>query len=123
MLSFETCQKLKDDGFPQGTPNAHFSPMEGDSIQCDGMNWQFRQGEWILIPRLEDLIRDIKNDEEIRRLTIEAEFCVDDPGWDYRVSADFGANNPREDVSAYSLISIEEALANLWIALHPLNLT
>ncbi len=139
MLSYELCQRLKSVGFPQIIPEEFgdeqsrwwcsygkkFSvaePPKSFWCQTDGFNDDGTHGEdhecKVLCkdPTIEDLIRELGDD--ILELCLPA-------GWAQRNHGTVcgaivnGVKNPQLAGKFYEGDSPEEALANLYLALHP----
>jgi hypothetical protein len=112
MLDRQTAKALKNAGFPQGEmPDLPgFEHQEGDTLHHCG-DCVFTGGEWVRLPQLEDLIRELGEDFE----SLVQNWGQLDHESDWVAFATY-----QRGISPYPTTggkTPEEALAALWLAL------
>lgn len=111
MLDVEICQRLKKAGFPQGETPEFPPPKKSDDVCTNFDNvWKHENGEWVLLVRIEDLLRELTNDNPWE-LNLNAEWQNLFPGGEYSWTASV------KEADATGLTP-ELALANLYLSLH-----
>ena len=114
MLSYELCQRLKDKGFPSKQWEGHYwySNYNGDWQVIDGTKGTIKDD--VCCPALEDLILELG-----KRIVLwehEGKFYAGKTHGNYAVSNMYVDDYPHPCEEGDSP---EEALANLYLALHP----
>lgn len=108
MLDFETCQRLKEAGFPQGDIPKLPPPSKSDDVCSDFVSvWRDLNGEWVLQVTIEDLLRELGENCQALARTKDGWAACPESIW-------YGNSTQGEKGD-----TPEQALANLYLALHP----